>query len=70
MAIDRDGKHWCEPAAETPDENGRFVCSCGNVWTYEPAERLWSPAAADPEAAATSPAATKRRTRTGKGGAE
>jgi hypothetical protein len=88
MAIDRDGKHWCEPAAETPDENGLFYCQCGTVWTYDAAERLWSPyvapdpepgtgeepiaaaAAAEPAASATSPAATKRKTRTGKGGAE
>lgn len=43
MPIDRGGKHWCEPAAETPDENGAWTCpGCGTVWTYEPAGRLWS----------------------------
>jgi hypothetical protein len=43
MPIERNGKHWCNPAAETPDENGRWVCSCGKVWTYDPAQSLWSP---------------------------
>ena len=42
MPIERDGKHWCDPASETPDENGLFYCTCGNVWTYNPDERLWS----------------------------
>lgn len=43
MAIERNGKHWCEPAAETPDEHGRYSCPCGKVWTYDADERLWSP---------------------------
>lgn len=42
MPIERDGKHWCDPASETPDENGLFYCTCGTVWTYNPDERLWS----------------------------
>jgi hypothetical protein len=60
MPIERDGKHWCEPAAETPDENGRWSCTCGTVWTYDAAGRLWSPEPAD----------TKRKTRARKAGAE
>jgi hypothetical protein len=88
MPIERDGKHWCDPASETPDENGLFYCTCGTVWTYNPDERLWSlyvapdpepgtgeepiaaAAAVEAEPAAVSPAVTKRKTRTGKAGAE
>jgi hypothetical protein len=56
MPIERDGKHWCDPAAETPDEKGRWSCSCGTVWTFDPDARTWTPAA--------------RKTRTRKAGAE
>lgn len=36
MPIDReDGRHWCDPGAETADENGEWVCpGCGKVWAF------------------------------------
>lgn len=35
MPIDReDGRHWCAPDQETPDEDGVWVCTgCGLSWT-------------------------------------
>ena len=37
MPIDRpDGRHFCDPASETPDEHGSWTCPCGNTWVlYE-----------------------------------
>lgn len=73
MPIDRNGKHWCNPAAETPDENGVWTCpGCGNVWTFDASRSLWSPAedieTAGPPAsdAVPAPAAARRRKGGGK----
>lgn len=36
MPIDReDGRHWCDPASEEPDEHGRFECPCGRSWRHD-----------------------------------
>lgn len=43
MPIDRDGKHWCAPDAETPDAAGLWSCECGTGWHFDPAWRVWEP---------------------------
>jgi hypothetical protein len=42
MPIERNGKHWCNPAAEKPNHRKQWECSCGKVWAYESNERLWT----------------------------
>ena len=34
MPINRpDGRHWCAPEREQPDENGQWTCpECGKTW--------------------------------------
>lgn len=33
MPIDRpDGRHWCAPDNETPDEHKMWTCECGKTW--------------------------------------
>lgn len=36
MPINRpDGRHWCDPASEQPDEDGQWTCpDDGVVWLY------------------------------------
>ena len=36
MPINRpDGRHWCDPASETPDDNGGWKCpDCGQEWLF------------------------------------
>lgn len=45
MPINRpDGRHWCDPASETPDESGQWTCpDCETVWLFtdEPGYPLW-----------------------------
>lgn len=45
MPINRpDGRHWCNPAAESPDEDGQWVCpDCGETWLFtdETGYALW-----------------------------
>ena len=42
MPIDReDGRHWCAPDREIPDEAGLWVCTgCGMSWTRV-TDSLW-----------------------------
>jgi hypothetical protein len=43
VPIDRDGKHWCNPGDETPDENGLWVCpGCGLIWSFDADQSLWT----------------------------
>lgn len=37
MPINRpDGRHWCDPASETPDDNGGWKCpDCGQEWLFD-----------------------------------
>jgi hypothetical protein len=42
MPIERKGKHWCNPAAETPDEQGQWECPCGTVWVFWPGQQTWA----------------------------
>lgn len=45
MPIEReDGRHWCDPGSETPDEQGQWACECGKQWAYVSADNLWLPA--------------------------
>lgn len=43
MPINRpDGRHWCDPASEKPDENGQWTCpDCGTVWHYDTTTQVW-----------------------------
>lgn len=51
--IDRpDGRHWCAPEQEQPDENGEWTCpGCKQLWLFslDPGYPLWE----TPEARAT-----------------
>lgn len=41
MPIDRpDGRHWCDPTSETPDEHGLWTCTCGQQWR-KVSDQLW-----------------------------
>lgn len=42
MPIDRpDGRHWCAPEFETPDEHGTWTCpGCQQVWVYRADSRV------------------------------
>ena len=34
-----DGRHWCAPDRETPDEDGQWTCpDCGTVWLFSHVE--------------------------------
>lgn len=36
MPINRpDGRHWCDPASETPGPDGTWTCECKQVWTCQ-----------------------------------
>ena len=49
MPIERDGKHWCDPASETPDEEtGAWECPCGVVWQFWPELSVWAEQGVDP----------------------
>lgn len=49
MPINRDGKHWCNPASKTPDpETQVWVCPCGHEWQYWAELLLWCDAGVDP----------------------
>lgn len=45
MPINRpDGRHWCAPDQEIPDEDGQWTCpDCGTVWLFSETEMgsLW-----------------------------
>ena len=43
MPINRpDGRHWCDPGSETPDESGSWVCpDCGQEWLYDATKQTW-----------------------------
>lgn len=43
MPINReDGRHWCAPDKESPDDQGQWVCpQCHQVWLYTPDLSLW-----------------------------
>lgn len=40
MPINRpDGRHWCAPDQETPDEDGQWTCpDCGTQWVFSEVE--------------------------------
>jgi hypothetical protein len=42
MPIERNGKHWCDPASEEPNKAGNWKCSCGKTWTYWPEISTWA----------------------------
>ena len=44
MPINRpDGRHWCAPERETPDEDGRWTCPEDGVsWVFDAETRTWS----------------------------
>jgi hypothetical protein len=43
MPIDRpDGRHWCAPDQETPDNDGVWVCACDKSWSRV-SPFLWMP---------------------------
>jgi hypothetical protein len=47
MPINRpDGRHWCAPDREEPDESGQWTCpDCGQVWlrSVDSGSVLWEP---------------------------
>jgi hypothetical protein len=42
MPINRNGKHWCDPASEQPNSNGNWTCSCKKRWHYWPELSTWA----------------------------
>ena len=51
MPIERNGKHWCDPASETPNKNGNWTCpGCKTKWKYWPEHRTWAKADEDLDA--------------------
>lgn len=43
MPINRpDGRHWCDPASEEPDEDGQWTCpECGTIWLRSISGTFW-----------------------------
>lgn len=36
-----DGRHWCDPASETPDASSQWTCpDCGKAWVLH-TDGIW-----------------------------
>lgn len=43
MPINRNGKHWCDPASETPNKLGNWKCpDCSTTWHWWPEHSSWA----------------------------